>query len=207
MSRYNMSLSAAYNFSKSRRPEVSPNSSFMKYLERYGEELKQKRLGNSNTTSNNNNTGNNSPVNNLPANTNRGHYAYSQGNLNAIYAENGKANRHQYKYTNSVSPANTNGLQTENKSFFYDNTHMNINANANNNMNSFKNEPNHQHMTSPYPSIYGFDKGTNTNNKPSVSMFGYDTNNNNKLNMTNPSNFAQKIAASNPSLNANYPYY
>ena len=40
MSRYKMSLNAAYNFVKRKRPEVSPNSSFMRYLERYEEELK-----------------------------------------------------------------------------------------------------------------------------------------------------------------------
>lgn len=43
MSRYNMSFTAAYNLAKSRRPEVNPNSTFVRILEEYGQELQQRK--------------------------------------------------------------------------------------------------------------------------------------------------------------------
>ncbi len=207
-----MSLNAAYNFAKSRRPEVSPNSSFMRYLERYGEELKQKKEAGGAANSN--------PNTNTNSLANRGHYV-SNFNLTNYQGANTlnnnntltESNKKHLKYTTSVSPVNNNmnnsnpaiaasnpNLNHEiNKSYFYDNSHMN---------NTFNNEA---QVAAPYPTnAYGFDNNINASKVNKPNIYGYDTLN--KHAMSNPSLFGgydNKIAATGMQhgFENNFPYY
>ena len=92
-----MTLSAAYNFAKSRRPQVQPNSTFMRILEEYGKELQQRKNG---------------PAKTLVNNTNNNANFVSQENINFNFAD-----------SMTQAPANKTTLNLKNnESYFYGNT-------------------------------------------------------------------------------------
>ena len=188
MSRYNMTARDAYKFAKNRRPEVSPNSSFMRILEEYEQELK--RAKNLRPVSNNNN--------NLVTNNKQQHYASN----NDLF--------HSQEQANFNLPNNSLKYNKNLESFFYDNSRQNSQP-------QIQSSPRQQQQPSTYGfrnannksptnlSLFGFPNNENYNN--TYNNLNY--NNNNKTSMTNNLNYGAynlnrnnlNRYMSNPSLN------
>ena len=188
MSRYNMTARDAYKFAKNRRPEVSPNSSFMRILEEYEQELRQASSFRSPASNNNNLV------------TNKQQQQQQQQFLpnNDLY--------HPQEPVNFNSPGDSlrYGNQNNLESYFYNNTRLNSNQQI------------QAPQAIQQPSNYGF--GNSRMSSSHLSLFGFPksdnySNNFDNPNLNNKSSIANNFGAynlnrssfnrytSNPSLN------
>ena len=187
MSRYNMTARDAYTFAKNRRPEVSPNSSFMRILEEYEQELRQAN-------------GYRSPISKNNLVLNNKHQQYTSNNEFFRPQESGNYNLPD----NSLQYNNQKNLE----SYFYNNPR----SNSQTQMPASQIQQQHQ-----YPSTQGFGVPNSRTSSSNLSLFGFPTNENysntfDLFNNQSPNNFgAYNLNRSNlnnrysstPSLNVN----